>query len=270
VTKKLLLLLALATIPGRPAERIGEIRDGDTISTDRPDYTESTDVVPLGNLQLEGGTVWGVHQLAAGPLTSLASPSPLIRFGLSKRVELRWGSDGFVSESQLTTANPDRHTGTSDMNAGLKIRLWQECRSIPSVAIIGAMSFPVGGQFFSSTGRDPLVKICWSKTLPRGFDIGGNFNSRWIGSEAVTERAVSLTAGRKVAWGIRIYGEYYRISPIDGDEVAHATGNAGITKLLGRQAQVDIEVGHTLNARTPCWFVGLGFAFRFATRPQSS
>jgi len=270
VSQKLLLLLALVLIPAWPAGRTGEIPDADTISTDRPDYTESTEIVPLGNLQLEGGTIWGVHQLAGGSLTSLASPSPLIRFGLSKRVELRWGSDGFVSESQLTNGNPDRHEGTSDMSAGVKVKLREERRSVPALAIIGAMSFPVGGEFFSSAGRDPLVKICWSKTLPRGFDIGGNFNSRWIRSEAVTERAVSLTAGRKVAWGVRIYGEYYRISPIDGDEAAHAIGNVGITKLLGRQAQVDIEVGHTLNARTPCWFVGLGFAFRFATRPQSS
>ena len=262
MTKKILLLLTLGTIPALPAE--------DAISTDRPDYTESTGIVPPGNLQLEGGTVWGVHRLPGGPLTSLASPSPLIRFGLNRRVELRWGSDGFVSESRLTTANSDRHTGTSDMNAGVKVQLWEERRSIPALAIIGAMSFPVGGEFVSSAGRDPLVKICWSKTLPRDFDIGGNFNSRWIRTDAVTERAVSLTAGRKVAWGIRIYGEYYRISPIDGDEAAHAIGNVGITKLLGPQAQVDIEVGHTLNARTPSWFVGLGFAFRLATRPRTT
>ena len=78
------------------------------------------------------------------------------------------------------------------------------------------------------------------------------------------EHAASLTIGRKLPSGLRVFGEVFRVSPIEGDEAAHAIAATGITKLLGMSAQVDVSAGHTLDARTPSWFVGAGFAVRFA------
>jgi len=64
--------------------------------------------------------------------------------------------------------------------------------------------------------------------------------------------------------GFGAYAEIYRIGPIAGDEAAHWIANGGITKLFGPNVQVDFEVGHTINAKTPCWFAGTGFGFRFS------
>jgi len=144
----------------------------------------------------------------------------------------------------------------------LKVRLWNERSYAPAFAVIGAVSVPTGSAYFTSGSRDPLLELCWSKGLPRGLDVGGNINFRWAPTE--TERAVSLTTGKQLSCGFRTYGEIYRISPIDADEPAHWIANTGVTKQLGVRAQIDVEVGHTVNARTPYWFAGAGFAIRFS------
>jgi len=129
--------------------------------------------------------------------------------------------------------------------------------------VIGEVSIPVGATYFTSGRVDPGVELCWSKSLPHDFDIGGNVNFKRLIASATTETAYSLTAGKKFGWGFGVFGEMYRISPIEGDELAHWVVDSGVTKLLGPNAQFDAMIGHTINARTPYWFVGMGFSVRF-------
>jgi hypothetical protein len=237
------------------------------MSTDRPDFTEATDTVPRGVMQFEGGFLLSSHALESGLAHDVVGPSPLIRIGLSRFAELRFGSDGFTRES-VVAQGPDtpneRHTGLSDLEIGVKLRLWKQRKYTPAFAVIGALSVPNGSSYFSSGGRDPILDLCWSKALPKHFDVGGNVNFRRFGADGHIEKALSLSAGRILGHGFGMYGEVYRISPIDDDEPAHLIANTGITKLLGPNTQIDLEVGHTVNARTPYWFVGAGFAIRMS------
>src|SRR2546430_930614 len=67
--------------------------------TDRPDYTESSDIVSPGLLQFESGMSYegtdrdGVHS------RSLTVPGALMRIGLVPRLELRLGADGFLAQT---------------------------------------------------------------------------------------------------------------------------------------------------------------------------
>jgi hypothetical protein len=232
------------------------------MSTDRPGLAESTDTVRPGAIQLEGGFAVSQHALAAGSSHEIGAPFSLIRIGLARFAELRLGSDGFAIESRLVNGQWDRHSGGSDFEAGIKARVWNERKYIPSFAVIGALSVPTGSAYSTSGSRDPLLELCWSKSLPRDFDVGGNVNFRWDSAE--TEHSVSVSIGKKLSHGFGTYGEVYRISPIDGDEPAHWIANTGITKQLGVRTQIDAEIGRTLYARTPYWFVGAGFAIRFS------
>src|SRR6185369_15747729 len=82
----LIALVSSATISGvLPAQEM---------STDRPDFTESTGLVGRGVFQFENGfTVareHGVHSLSDGEF--------LVRVGVSRRAELRFGAEGFLNE----------------------------------------------------------------------------------------------------------------------------------------------------------------------------
>ena len=232
------------------------------ISTDRPDFTESTDTIAPGLVQLEGGFLLSRHAMGATPQRQIGAPYALLRLGLTSFAELRFDADGFSSESHLINGAWEQHGGNSDLEIGAKVRVLNEKVHLPALAFIAGASVPTGSSYFSSDRIDPFLEVAWSKSLPRGFEAGGNINFRWGGSE--TEHGYSLSVGHSLGHGFGSYSEIYRISPIDGDEAAHWIANGGITKLLGENVQLDLEAGHTINARTPHWFVGAGFAIRMA------
>lgn len=229
------------------------------LSTDRPDFTESTDTVPPGSVQLEGGILNSRHALESGPSRESGLPYVLARFGLTRFAELRWDANSYEMESDQLNGQRQNHSGSTDFDIGVKVRAWDERKLLPAFAVIAALSVPDGSAFFTSGTHNRMLELCWSKSLPAGFDAGGNVNFQW----GDIEHAVSLSVGHKLGRGVRAYWETYRISPIQSDEALHWIFDTGITKQIGKLTQLDIEIGHTLNARTPLWFVGAGFALRF-------
>jgi hypothetical protein len=242
----------------KPAAASGQI------SADRPDYTESTDTAGRGIVQLEGGALWSSDSPREGQVDALTVPNALLRIGLVQRVELRVESDGFAWESVRQDGTRQRYAGGSDLAIGAKVAIFGERRLLPAFSFIGALSAPVGSVPFSSGGFDPFLKLCWEKSLPKGFGAGGNVNFRWgtAGPETLVERAISLSVGHELPGGLHAFWEIYRISPGPYDNTARTIGDTGLSKLLGRNAEVDFAVGHTLAAHTPGWFVTVGFAVR--------
>jgi len=238
--------------------------DLDELSTDRPDFTESTDTLRPGLFQLEGGLAGSSHNLAAGPVHTIGGPSALLRLGVTPRIELRLGADGFESEWRAAGGIVEHDSGHSDLDVAVKIRVLDEHRGLPAIAIIPGISMPSGSAAFTSGGHDRFLKLCWSRDLGKGFDAGGNANFRWEGAgpEAEVERGYSLSVGHKLPAALRGFWEIYRISPIPDDEAAHWIGDSGVSRNLGRNFHVDIAVGHTIGAHTPAWIFTVGFAVR--------
>lgn len=202
----------------------------------------------------------GRHALASGASRDAGWPFVLLRIGLTRFAELRWDADSYQLESKLVDGHWENHAGGSDFDLGAKVRAWDERKYLPAFAVIAAVTVPAGNDYFSSGLHNRILELCWSKSLPGGFDAGGNVNFQW----GEIERAVSLSVGHKLGHGFGAYAETYRISPIAGDEDRHWIADAGVTKQFGTRVQIDVEIGHTLNAFTPLWFAGAGFAFRFS------
>jgi hypothetical protein len=205
-----------------------------------------------------------VHELAGGPVRNISVPLPLLRIGLTRRLEMRLEADGFERESDASGATRELHYGGSDMSVGAKVRLLGEGPRQPAVSLLVSVSLPVGSSYFSSGGIDPEFHLIWAKSLPRGFDASGNFNLAWQtgGPQWTSQRAASFQVGHGLPGGLHGYGEIYRVWPIPGDEPAHLVVSGGVARPLGADAQLDVEAGHTMMARTPSWFVGFGFALR--------
>lgn len=78
------------------------------IVTDRPDFTESSEIIPFGWLQIESGV-----SLEGDAVTrAFTAPSALLRFGLGLRTEFRFGAEGLVSELTSCSKWPRRATRT--------------------------------------------------------------------------------------------------------------------------------------------------------------
>jgi hypothetical protein len=253
-----LLALAASAQESRPPDSPGEF------SADRPGFGESTDTVAPGFLQAETGFLAEAHALAGGPVRNISAPQPLLRIGLTKRLEMRLGADGFLRESDASGATRELHHGGSDLSVGAKVRLLPEGPRWPAVSLLASVSLPVGSSYFSSGSFDPEFHLIWAKSLPQGFDASGNFNFAWQtgGPQWTSQRAASFQIGHGMGAGLHGYAEVYRVWPIPGDEPAHVFASAGISRTLGADVQLDLEAGHTMMARTPSWFIGFGFAIR--------
>jgi hypothetical protein len=245
-----------------PAATAAASADEAELSTDRPDFTESTDIVPAGLVQIESGLLLSVYRSAAERIRTLSGPLPLVRIGAGKRWELRFGTDGLVRTTVLSAAGPHPTSGLSDAGIGVKVNLLRAGRLLPAISIIPAVSIPVGAEAYSSSHFDPSMKFALSHALPRGWGVGGNWN---IGTTVVQdsrkmERAASISASHHLRGGWNGYCELYRLMP--ADDSGHWVMNSGVTRALGGNAQFDLAIGRSAKVSDPGWFIGVGLTVR--------
>jgi outer membrane putative beta-barrel porin/alpha-amylase len=244
----------------QPSSELGEM------VTDRPDFTESSEVVGKGIAQLETGMSYEGDGQGDARSRGFTTPQALLRVGLSKRVELRLGGDGFVSERAGVGPSAVHTTGGSDFDLGMKVRLASQDTAGFDVAIIPILSLPVGSEAFSSGGVDPTVKFTWARSLPAGFDLSGNVNvsSLTQGDARFSQMAYSWSAGHDLVAGWGMYWELYGFSALEKDGDYGWTFNTGVSHPIGPNRQVDFTVGHALTGAAPDWFVSAGFSVRGA------
>ncbi|MDP7195501.1 MAG: transporter, partial [SAR202 cluster bacterium] len=82
------------------------------ISTDRPDQTESSLVLPKGTIQIESGFVSRKNELIF--------PNTLFRIGISKKFELRVNTNYIFK----TNENENKISNFSDLEIGTKIQIY--------------------------------------------------------------------------------------------------------------------------------------------------
>lgn len=246
------------SVPSAPATiQAGTAGAIDTpeLVTDRPDFTESSQVIPRRWFQLESGLS---YEGEGQDLRSFAAPSTLMRIGLGRHTELRLGADGVLSES----FGGVRVSGTSDVEIGTKTQVLFQDRSGIDLAFLPMVSLPTGADGFSSDGVDPTLKITWGRDLAAGFGLTGNVNVSSLSTEAgrFHQEAFSVSLGHDLVAGWSGYAEAYGFSRLGPGEAAAWTFNGGITRPVGAQFQFDLEAGRGLTSAAPDWFVGVGFA----------
>ena len=226
--------------------------------TDRPDFTESSEVVGHRVIQIESGLTF---EQTDETMRQVTAPQVLVRVGIGPRFEVRFAGDGFVSQSVETPAGVVRSAGHSDAEIGAKLKFLDAPSVGFDMAVIPFLSLPTASDGFGTTGHDPGFKLTAARELPRGFGLSGNFNVASVTGEDgrawEREASVSLGHGLAGAWGA--YWEAY--GSLGGGQ-CDCTLNTGITRSLGVNGQVDVEVGRGIGGNAQDWFVGVGFAVR--------
>jgi len=249
--------LAQITAPPANAATIAAApTDIPRIVTDRPDFTESSEVVPKGGFQFESG----VSYEGEGPSRSATAPSALIRIGLGARTELRIGADGYLSEALQGV----RTAGGSDMEIGGKVRVFNQEQIGVDLALLPSVSLPTGAEAFTSGAVDPSMKVTWARELPAGFGLTGNVNFASVsdGAGRFGQQSLSFSLGHDLVAGWGGYVEAYGFSRLERDGGRAVTFNGGMARPVGDSIQFDLEAGRGLTTGAPDWFVGFGFAIR--------
>ncbi len=225
------------------------------------DFTQPSAPVGRGAAQVESSTILSGDAGGRG----LTGPAPLIRLGITDRLEVRAGSDGIESGF-----GPGGVTGAADPLAGVMYRIAAESGRRPEISVIGTLSLPFGSREVTSAEYDPEITVAWSKQLPRNVDLAGNLA---VGSVAAEGRRLlmhsqSLAAGHPISRGFRGYGEIYRVAPSGCGHAAIWVVNAGFSRDIGNDRGIDVEFGRSIAGGTRGWSVVFGFTARLPLGPR--
>lgn len=226
----------------------------DPITTDRPDFTESSVVVPYRWLQIESGFTYQASRSAF----SFGAPEILARYGFSTRAELRVGLPNY----NHMRADKASSYGYGDSYLGIKYQIGP-LRNGDDMAIIPAVSIPSNDKNFSSTTLDPEVKLCWSRDLGSEWTVSAMAYGLWTTD---TDKPVfvyqqTVSFGKGIADKLAVFMEYAGTFSKIGmpDHVAHV----GIVYQPTANTQFDIHGGASVNGQDRSPFIAAGYSIRF-------
>jgi hypothetical protein len=215
------------------------------IATDRPDFTESTEAVPLSRVQAEAGATWE----RAGEADALSGPELLVRWAPLEWLELRFGAPGYV-EAEGTS-------GFTDPTLGLKVPLgpvggW-------GLAAIATVLVPIGDSTLSPGGLDPALVLTASRDLSPTLSLGTQAGATWDTAADRLDLAATLVVGTELTERL---GTFLELAAGALQDEPALLLHHGYTYGLGPDVQVDVHAAVGLTAGAPDFLLGAGVAFR--------
>lgn len=238
------------------------------LTTERPDFTESSRTVGRRVLQIETGYVFAMDETGPTRLRQHIIGDTLFRYGIGADwLELQFGLQP-ISETTRQNGVSTTHGGTNDLYVGTKIALTpQECH-YPEMAIILRSVLPTGTDHFSDDEVLRGINWLYSWELNDCVTLAGSTQAnQMIDPESdgdYLEVAQSVSVGVDLGEGTGLYLEWYGLFPdgADSAQVEHYM-DGGFVHLLNDDLQLDIFAGHGLNSSAADFFCGAGLSVRF-------
>ncbi|MGH7539918.1 MAG: transporter [Gemmatimonadota bacterium] len=250
----------------------GAAQESGAIVTDRPDQTESARSVRAGRFQLELGWLLTAEDAGGSRARTHAIAGALLRIGLGAGVEARVGFDGWIRGEERPGPAPSAEVireGAGDAALGLKWALRDGERLDPAVALLGAVSLPVGAGELSSGRADPDLRLLVSHDLADRVSLGYNLGVAWEtettaggGGRTLTDALYTLSLGLGLAETVGVFMEGFGFLGLSADRPDRHSLDGGLTIRLRENLQLDASAGVGLNEAAEDWLVGAGVSFR--------
>jgi hypothetical protein len=254
------LLLALAT--SSQAEE-------DTISTDRPDFVESSSVVGKGRWQIETG--FAIERDRSDDIQAHATTTPtLLRFGVGDTWELRVETDGYanVKTEDRGTGTTERIHGMTDVSVGAKWHMQDGDEAwSPAVAWLLHADLDTGAKALRGDGVRPSLRMVAEWDLPLDWSLGVMpgvmFDKNEFG-QRYTAAIAAITVGKgwtdRFRTFVELAGQQLTSERNGGSQITY---DAGATYLITNDVQIDTSVSVGANRHTPDFQWGVGLSVRF-------
>jgi len=222
------------------------------IVTDRPDQTESSQTVGFNNLQIESGIVF---ENEGNGVRNFYGPSTLVRYGISKNIELR-----FVNQFQSTAiklANDNvRYSGFNDVEIGAKIQVFKKENVNTEIAFLSHIVLPTAKTSITTNAVGVVNKLSISHAINNRVNLGYNIGFDYVEREnALTySLALGIAISKKVGFYIEPYGTWGETNTIESNF------DTGLTYLAHKNLQFDVSFGKGINSKMN--YVSVGFSWR--------
>ncbi len=234
---------------------------GTPMITDRPDFTESAETVPVKWVQLESGFT----QTQLNKVDETTIGEILLRIGVMNDVELRVGLNSYAT---IKFPNGD-DSGLTDTDLGLKWKFFKPGKG-PDImgthaALLAGSSLPTGADVFTADKPEPYLKLALAWDLTESLALGSNvgYTSLAAGDNRFGEISASLSIGIGLTDKIGAYAEYFAFYPdLDGAENTSYV-NGGVTYGIKNNFQLDARYGIGMNDYDTDNFLGFGVVYRW-------
>jgi hypothetical protein len=230
------------------------------IATDRPDVTNSSQVVPVGSLQVENGINITQH----GGNDTLDGTNSRVRLGVAPCLEILVDLPNYTSRLRGAA-----DSGFSNIVPAVK---WQ-FSSLPeqwNLSITAGAGLPIGASSISGPGIQPYLQFPWSHEMGGGWGTSGMFTTFFSPSNPSNTETTEATFAleKKIGERATLFVEYVGDYPARGSSVE--LFNTGGEYLLTKTQQIDFHLAFGLNRNSPDTIVGVGYSFRFDNLFSSS
>lgn len=228
----------------------------DTISTDRPSFSDGTSIVPKGRWQIEAG--YTNTKFDGSRFETFGET--MFRFPVSDRFEIRLFN---LTYGRATGGGTTE--GWQDPAVGFKYKLVSGALHKAEWTLVGLTTVPAGSREFRQDKTQPTVKLAGYLQLDATTGVGWNLvaSSLAAGDTRFGQYAVSGYVSKALNAKAAVFGELYSVMPTTKDGPDASFADAGVTYLLNKNTQVDFRVGTGFNSgRDGSWF-GFGIAYRF-------
>jgi hypothetical protein len=228
------------------------------IEADRPDFTESTETVPTGTIQAEGGYTLSRDE----GTTNHSIGELLVRVPATSHAEVRVAFNSYSIERGAGVAR----RGFEDMEVGAKIRLIEhkERSLLPNVSILGLTTLATGHRGIGSGAMQPTAKLALGWELSERFSLESNANYTYASQNQTrfSQWAGSASVGAEITSRLESFLEWFGTSPASLGATRADYLDAGGAMRFGRSLKLDARVG--VNARgSRDYFVGFGISRRW-------
>ena len=219
---------------------------GQDIITDRPDQTESSSTVGLGELQIESGVLVGYEEEGHFAQRQLLSPTTLFRYGIASDLELRVLSQHESLSISRSGGTENKPRGMSDIEIGVKIQLFQKESSPTEIAFITHLVIPSGTSALSNDSYESINKLSishmFTDRMGLGYNLGYNFQDFSDGVFTYSA-ALGVRVNEHIGIYVEPFGEWQQFETFQFDF------DAGFTVLLRENLQVDFSFGTGLTRK---------------------
>lgn len=246
-----------------------------TIAADRPGFSDTTSIAPVGRLQLETGYTFTFRNRDGSETQRHNAPEIVARMGvLDDRLEVRVVTSGYVwsRTDDGSGGGFQGAEGFSDALVGVKVKLNDQDGALPRIALEALTTVGTGSRGISNRDVEPTVKFIWSYDLGtalgdswKGFGAFGNLNLTYASTsgDRFLQGAASFGASYAITSSTSVFAEYFVVGPnAKGADAAHSFDFGG-AYLLTNRIQLDARVGFGLNQEADNLFAGVGVSFLF-------
>lgn len=249
----------------------------DNISTDRPDQTETPDLLPDEFSQLELGFDYESRKHSFINNTNneviiknefYSLPSVLLRYGILNNMELRFGIDFSFSRKtdQIKYADSTyefekKSSGLSGYRFGTKIFIMDEKGPAPKTSLLLSINIPTNSNSsFQSKYISTEFRFAMSHTLSRRFSLSYNLGAEWNGDDANPTGLYTLSLGIGLIKNLSMFAESFGYVKKNSEPDFLIDG--GFTYQPAKNFQFDFSGGTGLTENLPDFFLSAGFSVR--------